>query len=113
MKGSLVGTAVQMLHYGQAKCIKAKTVYGHVKRMQYNHISITMCKYVCKKKYSCTVAAQSLTLFIICMRLFLCVCEQIVSPGSNANCESVSAEQRDSREGQPRAKLVDVTPPPH
>lgn len=41
------------------------------------------------------------------------MCEQIFSPGSNANYESVSAEQPDSREGQPLAKLVDVTPPPH
>ena len=39
--------------------------------------------------------------------------EHIFSPGSNANYESVSAEQPDRREGQPLAKLVDVTPPLH
>lgn len=41
------------------------------------------------------------------------MCEHLLIPESNADRESVSAEQPDGGEGQPLAKLVDVTPPHH
>lgn len=85
---------------------------GHTEK-EYHHICYHLYSNMCAPMIQNNVALLHLIgPLSICMRFFL-VCEHICSPGSNANYESVSAEQPDSIEGQPLAKLVDVTPPPH
>lgn len=83
------------------KCIQAKAVYRNVKRIEphvyYLYNNMQVC--VPPKPQSFSLHELGCLVFSLGFFFFFVMCEQIFSPGSNANFESVSAEQPDNREG--------------